>query len=215
VEPPEAICEVFEDRLNTDLDTRDIPIIYKKETPNQKSAIETGKNLLKAFYEGIDLTGFEIVTIELPLTERLYTDEKQPTDLILTGIIDLLLKDSKGNLIAVDNKTVKQPYAQEDAVQVKNERVEILPGLKRAIDKGKKPSGSIWQKITDAISGFFSGGFTLKPIATFATVAMVMILGFFRMEINGIISMTIPVSKDYTFWLQKTRSTVSATELIS
>jgi hypothetical protein len=39
---------------------KDTPIIYKKETPNQKSAIETGKNLLKAFYEGIDLTGFEM-----------------------------------------------------------------------------------------------------------------------------------------------------------
>ena len=113
VEPLKAIYEVFEDRLSTDLDTREVPIIYKKETPNKKSAIEIGKGLLKAFYEGIDLTGFEIVAIELPLTARLYTDEKQPTDLILTGIIDLLLKDLKGNLIAVDNKTAKQPYAQE------------------------------------------------------------------------------------------------------
>ncbi len=70
--------------------------------------------------------------------------------------------------------------AEDDAVQVKNERVEILPGLKRAIDKGKRPSVSIWQKISE----MFSGGFTLKPIATFATVAMVMILGFYMMQVG-------------------------------
>ncbi len=113
VEPLEAICEVFEESFEGDFEKRDAPIIYKKETPNQKSAIETGKGLLKVFYENIDMTGFEIVAIELPLTARLYTDEKQPTELILTGIIDLLLKDIKGNLIAVDHKTAKQSYAQE------------------------------------------------------------------------------------------------------
>ena len=32
--------------------------------------------------------------------------------MIVTGIIDLLLKDAQGNIIAVDNKTAKQPYAQ-------------------------------------------------------------------------------------------------------
>jgi putative RecB family exonuclease len=30
----------------------------------------------------------------------------------VTGIIDLLLKDAQGNIISVDNKTAKQPYAQ-------------------------------------------------------------------------------------------------------
>ncbi len=109
----EIIQEVFEDSLNTELEKRDVPIFYKKETPNKKSAIETGKSLLKVFYEGIDLTGFDIVAIEVPLMARLYTDDKQPTELILTGIIDLLLKDSKGKLIAVDHKTAKQPYTQD------------------------------------------------------------------------------------------------------
>jgi hypothetical protein len=44
---------------------------------------------------------------------------------------------------------------------------------------------SIWQKISEMFSNFFSDGFTLKPIATFATVAMVMILGFFLMQDGG------------------------------
>ena len=72
--------------------------------------------------------------------------------------------------------------AEDDAVQIKNEKVEVLPGLKRAIEKGKRPSVSIWQKISEMFSEFFSAGFTLKPIATFATVAMVMILGFYMMQ---------------------------------
>ncbi len=40
-----------------------------------------GKGLLKAFYEGIDLTGFEIAGIELPLTSRLFNEDGQPMDM--------------------------------------------------------------------------------------------------------------------------------------
>ena len=75
VEPLETIQEVFADSLTADLEKRDVPILYKKETPDRDAAIEMGKGLLKAFYEGIDLTGFEIVDVELPLTARLYTED--------------------------------------------------------------------------------------------------------------------------------------------
>jgi putative RecB family exonuclease len=106
------IQDFFQDHLNADLNSRDIPILYKKETPDRKSTIEMGKGLLKAFYEGIDVIGFEIAGIELPLTARLFNEDGKPMDMIVTGIIDLLLKDAQGNIIAVDNKTAKQPYAQ-------------------------------------------------------------------------------------------------------
>jgi hypothetical protein len=33
-----------------------------------------GKSLLKTFYENIDLTGYEIVDVELALSATLYTD---------------------------------------------------------------------------------------------------------------------------------------------
>ena len=112
LEPLEIIQEVFEDSLNADLNQRDITIFYKKETPDRKSTIEMGKGLLKSFYEGIDLTGFEIAGIELPLTARLFNEDGKPVDMTVTGIIDLLLKDAQGNIIAVDNKTAKQAYAQ-------------------------------------------------------------------------------------------------------
>ena len=77
-----------------------------------KSTIQMGKGLLKVFYENIDMTGFEVVGIELPLTARLFNENGEPMDMVVTGIIDLLLRDAQGNLIAVDNKTAKQPYAQ-------------------------------------------------------------------------------------------------------
>jgi putative RecB family exonuclease len=106
------IQDFFQDHLNADLNSRDIPILYKKETPDRESTIQMGKGLLKVFYEGIDLTGFEVTGIELPLTARLFNEDGQPMDMIVTGIIDLLLKDVQGNIIAIDNKTAKQPYAQ-------------------------------------------------------------------------------------------------------
>jgi putative RecB family exonuclease len=106
------IQDFFQDHLNADLNSRDIPILYKKETPDRESTIQMGKGLLKAFYEGIDLTGFEIAGIELPLTARLFNEDGQHVDMTVTGIIDLLLKDAQSNIIAIDNKTAKQPYAQ-------------------------------------------------------------------------------------------------------
>lgn len=111
-DPLWQIQDLFADHLNADLDNRDIPILYKKEAPDRESTIEMGKGLLAAFYENIDLTGFEIVDVELPLTARLFSEDGEPMDMVVTGIIDLLLRDAQGNLIAVDNKTAKQPYAQ-------------------------------------------------------------------------------------------------------
>jgi putative RecB family exonuclease len=111
-DPLWQIQDLFADSLNADLGNRDIPILYKKETPNRESTIQMGKGLLKAFYENIDLTGFEIAGIELPLTARLFNENGEPMDMTVTGIIDLLLRDAQGNVIAVDNKTAKQPYAQ-------------------------------------------------------------------------------------------------------
>ena len=89
-----------------------VPIVFKKETPDRDAVIDMGNAMLEAFHEGVDLTGFEIVDIERPLSARLYTDEGQPTDLKLIGVLDLVLKDEAGRIIAVDNKTASKPYAQ-------------------------------------------------------------------------------------------------------
>ena len=72
--------------------------------------------------------------------------------------------------------------SEEEAEQAKDQKVEVLPGLQKAIDKGKKPAVSPWQKISDAISDFFGTGLSFRPLATFAAVLMVMVLGFYIMR---------------------------------
>ena len=110
--PLNILEEMFEDSLSYDLNDKYIPVLYKKTMPDKASAIEMGKRLLKTFYESIDLTGMEIVEVELPLSATLYTEDAQATELKLIGVIDLLLMDEKGQIIAVDHKTAAKPYAQ-------------------------------------------------------------------------------------------------------
>jgi len=112
LEPLGVIQEVFENYLNLALDHAEVPIIYKKETPDRESAVNMGIALLKTFYEETDLAGMEIVDVELPLSATLYSDEGVPTDLKLIGVLDLVLRNEKGQVIAVDNKTAAKPYAQ-------------------------------------------------------------------------------------------------------
>jgi len=114
LEPFNVLQELFEDCINLELDHTDIPVIYKKEAPDRKSVIQLGKAMLKAFYESVDLTNFEVVDVEVPLSARLYTDESEPTDFMLIGIIDLLLMDENRELIVVDNKTAIRSKSKSD-----------------------------------------------------------------------------------------------------
>jgi len=114
IEPLKVLNELFEDCISLELDHTKIPVIYKKEAPDRKSVIQLGKAMLKAFYEGVDLTNYEVVDVEVPLSARLYTDESEATDFQLIGIIDLLLMDENRELIVVDNKTAVKPKNQRD-----------------------------------------------------------------------------------------------------
>ena len=111
-EPLGVLLNYFEHHINLELDQTNIPIVFKKETPDRDAVIDMGNAMLEAFHEGVNLSSFEIVDIERPLSARLYTDEGQPTDLKLIGVLDLVLKDEAGRIIAVDNKTASKPYAQ-------------------------------------------------------------------------------------------------------
>jgi putative RecB family exonuclease len=111
-EPLGVLLNLFEHHINLEMDRTDIPIVFKKETPDRDAVIDMGNAMLEAFHEGVDLTGFEILEIERPLSARLYSDGGLPTDLKLIGVLDLVLKDETGRIIAVDNKTASKPYAQ-------------------------------------------------------------------------------------------------------
>ena len=112
VAPLSHLQSLFVETINDSLDKSKVPIIYKKEMPNRQGVIDMGKSLLKTFYENVDLTGFEVVDVELPLSATLYTDEGESTDIKLIGIIDLLLMDDAGELTVVDNKTAAKAKSQ-------------------------------------------------------------------------------------------------------
>ena len=114
VEPLPVLEELFEDCISLELDHAEVPILFKKETPDRESTIKMGKALLKAFYETIDLSGMEIVAVELPLSARLYTDAGEPTELKLIGVLDLVLRSMEGEVTAVDHKSAAKPYAQSN-----------------------------------------------------------------------------------------------------
>ena len=114
-EPLDAVIGRFENCLSLDLDHTDVPVVYKKDMQDRAGAIAMGKAILKAFYESVDLTGMEVVDVELPLSARLYSDERQLTEFRLIGVIDLLLMDENRELIVVDNKTAAKPMAQSIA----------------------------------------------------------------------------------------------------
>ena len=115
-EPLNALLETFEAVLNLELEKNaGTPVVWKKNTPDKAGALAMGKSMLTAFYESIDLSGYAVVEVELPLSARLYTDDGLPTEFMLVGILDLLLMDENSEAVVVDNKTAAQPMSQDAA----------------------------------------------------------------------------------------------------
>jgi putative RecB family exonuclease len=106
----ELFCEVLTGQLT---DKKEI-VVYSKTIPDADSAIEMGRAMLKIFHESIDLAGYRIVDVELPLSAKLYTDAGSPTQINLVGYIDLLLEDPNGELLVVDHKTAARSKTQAD-----------------------------------------------------------------------------------------------------
>ena len=111
--PVEIMQELFAESVSLAINDASTPILYKKEAPDKNSIIEMGRQLLQVFHDEVDLTGYEVVGTEIPLSATLYTDQGEDTDFKLVGILDLLLKDkANGELMMVDNKTAKNAMAQ-------------------------------------------------------------------------------------------------------
>lgn len=111
-EPQDALEDLFAEQLTGEIQATDVPVLFKKETPDLGSAIAMGRSMLKVFHEQVDLGDTEVVAVELPLSATLYSGEAKATEYQLVGIIDLLLRDSQGNLIVVDHKTAAQQKSQ-------------------------------------------------------------------------------------------------------
>ena len=108
-----VISDLFEESLIMGLENTTVPIIFKQEAEDAKSAVALGKSMLKAFHESVDLNGWEVAAVELPLAAPLYTPEGEMLDIQLIGAIDLLLRSFEGHYLVVDNKTSKQKKTKE------------------------------------------------------------------------------------------------------
>jgi putative RecB family exonuclease len=117
IEPLSILQDLFEDALTLELDHTEVPIIFKKEAPDRDSVISLGKAMVEAFYKEIDLSGYKVVGVEVPLSARLFTDLGVATDLKLAGIIDVLLMDQNQELLVVDYKTVVRAKDQDTVNQ--------------------------------------------------------------------------------------------------
>jgi putative RecB family exonuclease len=117
IEPLGTLQDLFEEVMTLELDDTRIPIIFKKEAPDRDSAINLGRSMVEAFYNEVDLTGYKVVGVELPLAARLFTDEGTPTDLKVVGIIDVLLRDERGELLVIDYKTAARVKDQASVNQ--------------------------------------------------------------------------------------------------
>lgn len=136
----ENLKEAFADSLALDLDNSKTPVSYSKNMPDKESAINMGTSLLEVFYENVDLKGWEILGVELPLSAPLFTGEGERTDFDLVGIIDLLLKNENGDLLIVDNKAMAKSINQSDA----NEDTQMTAYSYLLASNGYiKPSGAV------------------------------------------------------------------------
>lgn len=110
---PASVLEFFSDHLANSIAQAQIPILYKDEAPDADRLIVQGEGLLQAFLTQPAFDGLEVVAVELPLSARLTDGNGCVTDIELIGVIDLLLRDNLGRLLAIDHKTAKQPFTQD------------------------------------------------------------------------------------------------------
>jgi putative RecB family exonuclease len=112
--------------------TPDTPVIWKKNMPDQAGTVAMGQSMLTAFYESIDLSGYAVVEVELPLSARLYSDDGLPTDFMLVGILDLLLMDENAKpWWSITKRPLNQCRRFQTIVAPAKSRISDLPGFRR------------------------------------------------------------------------------------
>jgi hypothetical protein len=105
--------DLFSEKLTQHLSETKNLIGFTTAMPDADSAITMGHGMLKAFYESIDLTGFEIFLIEFPVKAPLYTC-KGLTDYRIVGTLDLLLKNPAGEIVIVNYEYAGRPKTQTE-----------------------------------------------------------------------------------------------------
>lgn len=110
--PVREVQKHFLDYIASEIAASSVPVKYTKELPDLFAVEAMGKAMLEVFCDAVDLTGYAIEGVELPLSAPLYDEQGDETGFDLVGIIDLLLREEEtGRYIAIDHKTSKNAYS--------------------------------------------------------------------------------------------------------
>ena len=116
--PPLSLMEAgFSSKLYQSLEMETAPILFNKDMPDTSTAVSMGKKMLGVLHEETQIDGYSIEGIELPMSADLCNHKGELLDIQLVGVIDLLLRDNQGQLIAVDHKTAKLAKSQASVDQ--------------------------------------------------------------------------------------------------
>lgn len=111
--PPCSHLEaVFADKLFQSMEMEVAPILFNKNMPDLSSGMTMGKQMIQVFHEQTAVEGYTVEAVELPLSVGLRNHRGDSMDIQLIGVIDLLIRDERGNFTAVDHKTARQPKSQ-------------------------------------------------------------------------------------------------------
>ncbi|QTA82357.1 PD-(D/E)XK endonuclease-like domain-containing protein [Desulfonema limicola] len=108
-----TVQELFADIFTTEINKAEAPVVFRRDE-NKDTSIEMGKAMLKAFCKSAKLKDTKIIGVEMPLSARLYTEKGKPTDFLIIGVIDALIKNCDGDIVAIDNKTALRAKSSED-----------------------------------------------------------------------------------------------------
>lgn len=117
VESVDNIIDCFNTAFTLDIENSDAQVLFSKNMQDKDTALEIGRAMLQVFYNKVNLDGFQVIAVELPLSSPLYTVDGGSTDYRIIGVIDLLLKSPDGELLIVDNKTASKSLSQQLAEQ--------------------------------------------------------------------------------------------------
>jgi putative RecB family exonuclease len=112
---PERLLGFFHDDLRQRLASATAPVLFQSDAGDADGLRRQGEALLRAFLADPGPSSLQVVAVELPLSTGLHDDQGKPTGIQLLGVIDLLLRDELGRLIALDHKTAKNPISQDAA----------------------------------------------------------------------------------------------------
>ncbi len=115
--PLPELQDFFEENFVTRLEAEEAQIIFNKtDLTDEAYTRQMGRSMLGVFHQTAKelLADYSIEGVEMPLGAELYDEDGREAGLLLIGVIDLLLQDKNGNVIAIDHKTAAKPYQQAD-----------------------------------------------------------------------------------------------------